>query len=304
MRLLPEDVRDWDYGGRRSAVTIGVLDGVHRGHQALLGALSPHLERTVLTFDPHPVEVLRPGTKPRLLTSIGERLELFEEHGVASAGILDLGEVKDLAPRVFVERYLVGGLGIAQFAAGADFRFGKDRTGDIELLRHMGSEHDFVVDVIDTVGDERGPVSSSRIRELIEAGEVGRAADDLTRPFHLSGIVVEGDRRGRELGFPTANLEPPPRMVIPGRGVYAARARLGERAWPAAVNVGVRPTFGEGTLLIEAHLLGFDEDIYGQELTVGFLAYLRPELAFADVGSLVEQMRLDVEKTAELAGSM
>lgn len=304
MRILPEDVGDWDPGGRRSAVTIGVLDGVHRGHQALLAALSPDLERTVLTFDPHPVEVLRPGTKPRLLTSIDERLDLFADHGVHSAGILDLALVKDLAPDDFVKRYLVAGLAVAQFAAGPDFRFGKDRAGDIELLERMGAVHDFTVEVIDPIGDDQGAVSSSRIREMIEQGEVADAARDLTRPFHVTNVVREGDRRGRDLGFPTANLEPPARLVIPARGVYAAVARVDDRSWPAAVNVGIRPTFGGGSLLIEAYLLGFAGEIYGESLTIGFVAYLRPELEFADASSLIEQMKLDVEQTALLVGSM
>lgn len=281
----------------KTAVTIGVLDGVHRGHRALLQALDPTLITTVLTFDPHPVEVLRPGTKPRLITTVDERISILDMVGISQVGILDLREIKDLRPEDFVVDVLVERLEAAQIVVGPDFRFGRDRGGDVPLLQRLGPKFHFAVEVVEFVIDEGSPVSSSRIREMIEAGDVARANEALGSRFTLTGEVVDGDKRGREIGFPTANLIPPPRKVVPGIGVYAAYVTTSHGLSHAAVNVGVRPTFGGGELLIEAYLLDFNHGLYGEEITVEFVEYLRPELKFDDVADLVDRMGEDVEKS-------
>lgn len=277
-----------------ASVTIGVFDGVHRGHRALIDRLSSAYEKTVLTFDPHPVEILRPGTPPRLITTIDERLALLDGAGVTQTGVLDLKEIKDLAPEVFVEEVLVRRLNMRQLVLGPDFRFGKDRAGDVDLLKRMGGAHGYEVDVIELVSDGGEEVSSSRIRSLIESGRPGEAARYLTTRFSVTAPVVHGDKRGAAIGYPTANLRPPERKVVPANGVYAAFAHLEGRAHPAAVSVGIRPTFGGGELLIEAYIIDFEEDIYGEHLGVEFVEYLRPELNFDEVDSLISQMDTDV----------
>lgn len=276
------------------------MDGVHRGHRALLSRLDPDLERTVLTFDPHPVEVLRPGTSPRLITTIEERIDLLRSLGVSQVGVLDLTEIKDLAPEVFVEEVLLARLDMHHLVLGPDFRFGKDRTGDVGLLERLGSKHGFDVETIDLIESGDGPVSSSQIRRLIETGKPADAARQLTTRYKISGPVIHGDKRGAGIGFPTANMAPPERKVVPATGVYAAFTHLRGSIDFAAVNVGFRPTFGGSELLIEAYIMGFDDDIYGEELTVEFVEYLRPELDFPDVADLVTQMHQDVEQAAKL----
>ena len=300
MRVLDGAWDVWEPPPGSTSITIGVLDGVHRGHRELLRRLDPSHRRTVLTFEPHPVEVLRPGTSPRLLTTIEERLALLDDLGVELVGVLDLAGIKEQSPEEFVRGVLVHKLAVGQLVVGEDFRFGHDRAGDVGLLRRMGSDLGFDVDVIDLVADEAAVVSSSRIRSLIEEGDVGTASELMGSWFTLSNVVVQGDRRGRELGFPTANLRPPSRKVIPGHGVYACFATHDGVAHAAAVNVGVRPTFDGHELLIEAHLLDFDDDIYESELTVRFVEYLRPELRFDGAGSLVEQMHDDVARSREI----
>lgn len=294
---------DWQVSKGGSSVTVGVFDGVHRGHRALIDRLDDRYEKTVLTFDPHPVEVLRPGTPPRLITTIEERIELLDGAGVTRVGVLDLTEIKDLPPDVFVEDVLVSRLGMRQLALGPDFRFGRDRTGDVTVLRELSIEHGYELAIVDLVEDEAGPVSSSRIRLMIEAGRPADAARELTTRFRITGPVIHGDKRGAAIGFPTANLRPPDRKVVPGTGVYAAFAHLGGSVKGAAVSVGVRPTFGAGELLVEAYIMDFDEDIYGEELTIEFVEYLRPELDFDEVDDLVAMMRQDVAHSSRLLES-
>lgn len=287
----------WERIPEPTSVTIGVLDGVHLGHRELLGNLDDSLLRTVLTFEPHPVEVLRPGTEPRLITTIDERIVLLEDAGVGCVGVLDLAEIKEQAPEEFVSEVLVGRFSVAHLVVGADFRFGRDRAGDVSLLTRMGEEHGYRVDIIELLEIDRVPVSSSRIRSLVEQGKVAEAAELLGSRFTLTSEVVDGDKRGREIGYPTANLRPPARKLIPGRGVYACFASVDGVVHRAAVNVGVRPTFGGDELLVEAYILDFDDDIYGNELTLEFVEYLRPELTFSGVDDLVDRMEVDVEQT-------
>lgn len=293
MNVLTGPLSGWE-AGQPSSVTIGVFDGVHRGHRALISRLRPDLERTVLTFEPHPVEVLRPGTPPRLITTVDERVELLESAGVSQVGILDLAEIKDLDPEEFVERVLLSRLSLRHLVLGPDFRFGRDRSGDVALLRDLGKKHGFDIETIEIVSDQDGPISSSRIRKLIEAGRVAEAASDLGSRFRVTGPVIAGDKRGAAIGYPTANMAPPARKVIPAPGVYAAFAHVRESAKRAAINVGYRPTFGGGDLLIEAFIMDFDESIYGEEITVEFVERLRDELAFSNVDDLIERMAEDV----------
>ncbi|MCI0543044.1 MAG: bifunctional riboflavin kinase/FAD synthetase [Actinobacteria bacterium] len=296
MRVSTGDPRKWPAATTPAAATVGVLDGVHIGHRSLLDTLGHDMARTVLTFDPHPVEVLRPGTHPRLLTTITERVALFEGLGIDHVGVLDLHDVKEMAPEAFVEKVLVDKAGVRRLVTGADFRFGKDRTGDVTLLQQMGADHGFEVVVASLVSDDAGVVSSSRIRALIEEGRPTEAGRALGAPFRLTGTVIHGDRRGRLLGFPTANIAPPARKVIPAPGVYAGAVDVRGRLLPAAINVGVRPTFGIGGLVVEAHILDFDTEIYGERIGVELVSYLRPEIAFADPDQLVAQMKNDVEE--------
>lgn len=287
----------WEPLAAPASMTIGVLDGVHRGHRALLRSLDGDMVRTVLTFDPHPLEVLRPGTPPRLITTIDERIRLLGESGVDCVGVLDLREIKEQSPEQFIQDVLIDKINVGHVVVGPDFRFGKDRAGDVEMLRTNGKENGFSVDVIDLVEELGAPISSSRIRGLIESGHVDEAADLLGSRFTLTNVVVHGDERGREIGFPTANLRPPPRKLIPATGVYACFVKLGEQTYPAAVNVGVRPTFGGEEMLVEAYIFDFANDIYGRRLTVEFVEYLRPEVAFEGVDPLVAQMTRDVDET-------
>lgn len=297
MRVLRGSWRGWDLGPEKSSVTIGVLDGVHRGHQALIAGLDSDLVRTVLTFDPHPIEVLHPGTNPRLITTIEERVGLLEPWDIDQVGILDLTEIKDLGPEEFVDEVLVRTLRVGDLVAGPDFRFGKERAGDVKLLQTLGKSREFAIRVLDLVHDHEGVVSSSRIREMIESGCMREAEEALGYGYQLSSTVVRGDNRGREIGFPTANLLPPGRKAIPAIGVYAAFARVGGEVHEAAVSVGVRPTFGGGDLLIEAHILEFSDEIYDEVLTIEFVDFLRPELTFNGVDDLITAMRSDVENT-------
>lgn len=293
----------WSSPDESTSVTVGVLDGVHRGHRRLLERLDPGLLPTVLTFDPHPIEVLRPGTPPRLITSLDERLRLLEAEGVGCVGVLDLAMIKEQSPQEFVQSVLLGRLDMAHLVVGADFRFGKDRAGDVDLLQGLGQEAGFEVEVVELVSVGADVVSSSRIRSLVEEGLVAEARELLGSWFTLSNDVVDGDKRGRELGFPTANLRPPPRKLMPGHGVYACFASVEGVTHQAAVNVGVRPTFGGDELLVEAYLIDFSGDLYGKLLTLEFVEFLRPELAFDGIEQLVERIEEDVERTRDVLTS-
>lgn len=299
MKVLDGSWQDWPVSDHPTAATIGVLDGVHRGHRALLERLDRTMARTVLTFDPHPMEVLQPGSPPRLITTIDERIVLLAGADVDVVAVLDLAEIKELEPECFVDQVLVARFGIGQLVVGADFRFGRDRSGDVGLLANLADRHDFVLEVIGLVAEDDAPISSSRIRVLIEQGDVATAADLLGSRFSMTNVVIHGDERGRALGFPTANLRPPERKVVPAMGVYSCFALVDGARHDAAVNVGIRPTFGGGELLVEAYLLDFEGDLYDRDLTLEFVDYIRPELNFPGVDELVRRMGEDVAQTRE-----
>ena len=272
---------------RPRRVAVGVFDGVHRGHQAVIDGSD-----TVLTFDPNPVAVIRPEAAPPALTSLERKAELVAGLGVAELVVIAFDKrFAGQGPQEFIDAALVGQLGAEQVSVGRNFRFGRRQAGDVALLERQDAFATRAVELVDVDGEA---VSSSRVRELVAEGEVGAAARLLGRPFQVRGVVIEGDRRGRELGFPTANIRPDERLVRPGNGIYAALVD----GRPAAVSVGVRPTFADADaeVLVEAYLLDFDGDLYGQELRVDFVERLRSEEAFDDVDALVDQMHRDVAK--------
>ncbi len=288
-----------DVERRPRHVAVGEFDGVHLGHREVMRGAD-----TVLTFEPHPAAVVRPETAPKLLTSLETKTDLIAELGARELVVVPFDAAfARRSPQDFIDRVLVEKLGAERVSVGENFRFGHRAAGDVALLRAQDAFETRVVALVLLDGEA---VSSTEIRTLIEAGEVERAAAYLGSPFQLRGQVAHGDKRGRTLGFPTANLVPDPALVCPGHGVYACRAAValdGEwRWWPAATNVGVRPTFVTGRgLLVEAFLLGFEGDLYGQRLRLEFLDRLRGELRFESVEQLVEQMQSDVEDTRRIA---
>jgi riboflavin kinase/FMN adenylyltransferase len=280
-------------------VAVGEFDGVHVGHRAVIRGAD-----TALTFEPHPRAVVAPGSAPKLLTSLEAKADLIAGLGVRELVVIPFdGAFAAQSPQAFIDDVLVAELGAERVSVGEDFRFGHRARGDVALLQAQEAFATRVVELVELDGER---VSSSRIRRLVEAGEVDGAAHLLGAPFELRGQVAHGDKRGRTLGYPTANLVPDPARVCPAHGVYACRAALevdgAWRWWPAATSVGVRPTFVTGLgLLVEAFLLGFEGDLYGRELRLSFLARLRGEERFASVEALVEQMARDVEDTRRLA---
>ncbi len=277
---------------RPRRVAVGEFDGVHLGHRAVIAGSD-----TVLTFEPHPLQVVHPQAAPKLLTSLEVKIELIAELGVSELVLIpfDQGFARQ-SPQDFVDDVLVDRLNATVVSVGENFRFGHRAAGDTELL--VGDDR-FQTRVVPLVELDGEIVSSSHIRGLVLAGEVELAARFLGAPFQLRGQVVAGERRGRMHGFPTANIVPDEELVCPGHGVYVARA--GDAC--AAVSVGVRPTFGTGRgLLIEAYLIDRDEDLYGQTLRLDFLSRLRGERRFQSADALLEQMHRDAQRARELCG--
>ena len=266
-------------------VAVGTFDGVHLGHREVIRGSD-----TVVTFDPHPLEVVHPEATPKLLDSFPIKRKLIASLGVEELVVIPFdGEFASRTHEEFVESVLIERLGATHVSVGENFRFGRRAQGDVDYLR---SRSEFETRVVSLVEAEGETVSSSHIRALVAAGEVDVAARLLGSPFMLEGEVVEGDRRGSRLGMPTANLVPDDRLVIPGHGVYAAA--LDGR--PAAVSVGVRPTFDTGRgVVIEAHVIDFEGNLYGETVRIAFLERLRGERRFASTEALVDQMWADVE---------
>jgi riboflavin kinase / FMN adenylyltransferase len=290
-----------------SAVTIGTLDGVHLGHQALVGltidkAREESLASVAVTWDRHPSETLRPDHAPLLLTSLDRKLELLEVCGLDGVLVLPFDvELSSWSPERFVQSVLLEGVGARSVIVGSDWRFGHRAAGDVPFLIELGRSSGFEAEGVRLREVAGGPVSSSRVRQAVANGDVRLARTLLGRPFDCDGTVVRGDARGRSLGIPTANLPLDRRMACPPRGVYAGRARAGHNWHAAAINVGVNPTFGGNPALsaprIEAYLLDFEGNLYGQGLRVEFWARLRDETRFDSAGALVEQIERDVEET-------
>jgi riboflavin kinase / FMN adenylyltransferase len=271
-------------------VAIGTFDGVHLGHREVIRDAD-----TVLTFDPHPMSVIAPDAMPKLLNPFSIRRDLIAGLGVEDLVVIPFDrEFASMEPDDFIDEVIVEQVGASRVSVGENFRFGKKAAGTPELLAAREGFETRVAPLVEVEGET---VSSSHIRGLVAAGEVGQAARFLGGPFLFEGEVVEGDRRGRTLGMPTANLVPDDSLVHPGHGVYAAWAH----GHPAAVSVGVRPTFDTGRgLLIEAYLIDFDADLYGQMLRIAFLERMRGERRFDSTEALIEQMRKDVDEARDI----
>jgi riboflavin kinase / FMN adenylyltransferase len=282
---------DVEPGSGPRRVAIGTFDGVHRGHREVIRGAD-----TVLTFEPHPLAVIHPEATPRLISTFDVKRDLIAGLGVDELVVIpfDKGFSSQTAEE-FVNEVLSDRLGADQVSVGENFRFGRGAKGTPEFLSEQDEFETRVVPLVEAAGET---ISSSHIRGLVAAGEVGPAAEFLGGPFLFEGEVVPGDRRGRELGMPTANLVPDERYVVPGHGVYAAWAH----GYPAAVSVGVRPTFETGRgLLVEGHLIGFEGDLYGETLRIAFIERLRGEKRFESVDDLVAQMNRDVDEAKKIA---
>ncbi|WP_067461986.1 bifunctional riboflavin kinase/FAD synthetase [Actinomadura macra] len=305
---LDEVPADWG----RSVVTIGVFDGVHRGHQRIVGAAAEEARRrglrsVVITFDPHPDEVVRPGTHPPLLASTKRRIELLEGLGTDAVLVVPFTlELSKVPPDEFVQSVLVDRLHAAHVIVGEDFRFGHRAKGDVALLRELGEKYDFTAAGMPLVANG-DTISSTYIRTRLETGDVAAAATALGRPHRVEGIVVRGHQRGRALGFPTANLETLPHTAIPADGVYAGwlvcdSDRYPGFRWPAAISIGTNPTFeGAGERTVEAYALDRDDlDLYGEHMAADFVARIRDTLKFDSVEALIEEMHRDVASAREI----
>lgn len=284
----------------QAVLTVGTFDGVHLGHQAILRYLRERAARvggvpTVVSFDPHPREVVT-GEHVPLLTTLDERAGLLREHGIERFVVLPFTrDLSNLTPEAYVEQILIGTIGLREIVIGYDHRFGKNRAGDRSTLERLGAEHGFSVDVIPEQLVQDQTVSSSAIRRLLQDGDVAGAAQMLGRPYALTGLVVRGDQRGRTIGYPTANLRVHgERKLVPALGVYAVFVeRDGERLG-GMMNVGRRPTFEtDGAVTVEVHLFDFDGDLYGDRLRVHFVRRIRDEVKFDGVESLVARLRED-----------
>jgi riboflavin kinase/FMN adenylyltransferase len=289
--------------GRPSAVTIGVFDGVHRGHQHLVARLiarahAQDLAAVALTFNPHPRTVIRPGLGITYLTSLEERVEQLQALGLDAVGVLAFtSELAQLSPRDFLA-LLVDELQMRLLMVGPDFALGRNRAGTITVMREVGRQLGFAVEVAPLLAEDDEKVGSSSIRQALTNGDIIRVNRLLGRPFSLRGPVVAGDKRGRTLGFPTANIAIGLDRALPAYGVYVTRAFVGEGAYESCTSIGIRPTFDvEPRPTVETFIIDFDEDIYGQEMRIDLLARLRGEEKFESVGDLVAQMHKDIEGT-------
>jgi riboflavin kinase / FMN adenylyltransferase len=302
-------------GWGECVVTIGEFDGVHRGHQRIVGRAAQlgrehGLPVVAVTFDPHPDEVIRPGSHPPLLCSGRRRAELLASLGVDAVCVLPFTlDFSRLDPDEFVRTVLVERLHATVVVVGEDFTFGHKAAGDVALLAKLGEKYDYTVEGLPLLVLDGMKVSSTEIRQLLVSGDVAEAARLLGRPHRVEGVVVRGHQRGRQLGFPTANVESPPHTAIPADGVYAGwLATLdaaGQEAnrWPAAISIGTNPTFDGQVRTVEAYALDrTDLDLYGLHAAIDFAARLRGTLRFDSVGALVEQMREDVDQAREICG--
>jgi riboflavin kinase/FMN adenylyltransferase len=305
-------VVDWrqmpDASCRGGSVTIGNFDGVHRGHAALLTALRAQANSVggpavALTFDPHPMDLLRPGRSLPPLTTTAERGRLLHELGVDQVVVLrTTRDLLALRAEEFFAQVVRDRLAARALVEGPNFGFGRGREGNVETLARLCAACDVGLTVVPPVQVNGGEVSSSRIRAALMQGDVSEAAAMLGRPYRLAGVVGTGQRRGQTIGFPTANLGAIP-TVVPGDGVYAVRARLGDKIWPAAANVGPNPTFGEDARKVEVHLIDFHGDLYGQPLAVDFVQRLRDTRPFRGAAELIEQLNKDVEQARRITAT-
>lgn len=285
-----------------SVVTVGTFDGVHEGHRALMEtvvrkAKERNARSVVITFDPHPREIISPGSDGiRLLTSLEERCEILKDMGIDVLLVIPFTrDFSLLSSEDFVRNIVFGKVGVSEFVIGYDHHFGRDRSGTIETIEKLGKELGFDAYVVSKKEMGDVTISSTTIRrELQDYGNVEQAARLLGRPYILNGVVIHGDERGRKIGYPTANLKPEhPNKVIPKNGVYAVRVRVDDEWYRGMMNIGVRPTFDEHTVTLEVHIFDFDREIYGDTLQVRFIKRLRDEQKFDRVEELVAQLNKD-----------
>jgi riboflavin kinase/FMN adenylyltransferase len=285
---------------RNPVITLGNFDGVHLGHQKIFKAVKAEARRIdgeaiVFTFDPHPLQVLAPQRCPPPITPFKKKLMLVEMVGidVIIVATFDI-DLANIMPKAFVKRILVDKIGAKKILVGYNYYFGKDRKGNVDMLIRLGQQFGFEVKVIEALKVNNTPVSSSKIREFIQGGEMRQAAQLLGRNYRLIGKVIWGTGRGKKLGCPTANLEIP-NSLYPKTGVYAVEAIVGNKTYPGVANVGYNPTFGQNPLSVEVHILDFTRDIYGDEIQLIFFERIRDEQAFEDPDSLARQMRKDID---------
>lgn len=288
---------------RGTVVTVGTFDGVHRGHWAVLQEICRRAQTTgrrsvLVTFDPHPLRIVRPEHAPRLLTTPTEKKEILAESGLDYAVFISFtNALSRYEPRRFVEEILVARLGVEELVIGYDHGFGRDRSGDADTLRKVGAELGFDVAVVPPVQTGEGSISSSRIRRAVMQARMEEARACLGRPYAMRGIVVRGDGRGRQLGFPTANLViSNGDKLIPRTGIYAVLGVLRSGTYLGALHLGPRPTFKGSPPATELHLLDFDGDLYGESVRVDFIRFLRDVRPFGTVAALVDQMKEDVQE--------
>lgn len=286
-------------------LALGTFDGVHRGHRALIEQAVRRADDlsgrcAAMTFDPHPLQVIAPPPEPFLLTTVEERLSLFAGLGVDLAVTIHFDEALRMIPAAEWITLLVRHVEMAEVVCGVNYTFGHDRGGNVELLRQHGIGRGFAVHIAPQVHVGGTLVSSTLIRRVIRSGEVHEAARFLGRWYAFRGEVVRGDGRGRKLGYPTANVRLPEEKVMPATGIYAAFGRTERGRYQAAVSIGTRPTFGPGALTVEAYLLDFAGDLYGEQLEIHFVRRLRDEMAFASPAALIRQMEDDVAETRRL----
>lgn len=292
-----------------AVLALGNFDGVHRGHQALIGHAVAEARRRgcpagALVFDPHPSAFFRPGEPHFRLTRLDEKLDLFAELGLDVAVVLAFdAALASLEAQRFIETVLVDALGVSHVVVGYHFFFGRNRGGSAETLRHFGSTHGFGVTVVEPVADRGEPFSSTDIRLLLAEGNVRGAAEALGRPWSIKGPVIGGAKRGTGLGFPTANVALPKGTAL-GHGIFAVRAKLDGVSLDGAAYLGTRPTFDDGMPVLEVFLFGFDGDIYGREIEVSFIEKVRDDRRFSSPEELVTQMNADCAKAREILAAI
>lgn len=292
-----------------SVVTVGTFDGVHAGHRAIMDTVLEKAKEgkarsVIVTFDPHPREIITPGDAGiKLLTTLPERREILEELGIDTMVVIPFDrDFSLLSSEEFVRDIIHSKIGVSEFVIGYDHQFGKDREGSIETIKELGKELGFDSYVVSKKEVGAQTVSSTAIRKaLSEEGSVEQAAEFLQRPYRLNGVVVHGDKRGKEIGYPTANIKPEDiRKIIPKDGVYAVTVRLENNWYDAMMNIGIRPTFDGKQKILEAHIFDFDEDIYGKEIQVRFVKRIREEKKFKGKEELITQLKEDEKRAKEI----
>ncbi len=307
MTVFQDGVSGLPRDDRPVIVTVGTFDGVHRGHWSVLEEIGARAAaragRSVLvTFDPHPLKVVRPEAAPKMLTTTEEKKAVLATSRLDYVVFLAFTpQLREYSPRRFVTEILLGGLGMSELVIGYDHGFGRGRSGDVDTLRDIGAECGFAVDVVEAVHAGEAVISSSRIRRALDEGRLAAANRGLGRPYSITGTVVPGDGRGRELGFPTANLHvADPDKLIPAEGIYACYATVPGGRFMGALHIGPRPTFPGAGSAVEVFLLDFEGELYGCDIRLELIERLRSVAAFDSAAELVEQMRVDVRRTREV----